>query len=308
MATIYLYKFNNYYNRTLKRSESIEGYGEYLYIETGTNLNFSPSDGVETEHVVGRQNNPYYGDCDYLIYSEDNINITSRWFILKQVRVVKGQYRAALRRDVIADNYDKVINSTMFIEKATLPEDSPLIFNSENMSVNQIKKSETLLKDTTKCAWICGYVGRDYGGGEVEFSAETIADDTVDDLNNWYYGKYIGKWVNGFNRDGSGCMIPEIFFHAQENIVGGRGEENIKRIEYNGSWSERIDNSGTPSIKYRNIPGISGTLNNMFDSFTYKSYYPKYLMNNMEEDSSYESWTLEDYYNIERCEGKIQGD
>ena len=305
MATIYLYKFNNYYNRTLKRSESIEGYGEYLYIETGTNLNFSPSDGVDTEHIVGRQNNPYYGDCDYLIYSEDNINITSRWFILKQVRVVKGQYRAALRRDVIADNYDKVINSAMFIEKATLPEDSPLIFNSENMSVNQIKKSETLLKDTTKCAWICGYVGRDYGGGEVEFSAETIADDTVDDLNNWYYGKYIGKWVNGFNRDGSGCMIPEIYFYAKEYVIGGRGEENIKRIEYNGSWSDRIDNSGTPSIKYKNIPGISGTLNNMFDSFTYKSYYPKYLMNNMDEYSSYESWTLEDYYNIERCEGKI---
>lgn len=45
----------------------------------------------------------------------------------------------------------------MFIEKATLLSDNPLIFNKEDIQVNQIKTSETQLRDETGCAWIVGY-------------------------------------------------------------------------------------------------------------------------------------------------------
>ena len=69
----------------------------------------------------------------------------------------------------------------MFIEKATLDPDNPLIFNSENMSYNQIKQSETLLKDGTECAWIVGYMARNDGEGNI-----THISGTVTAMNNQY--------------------------------------------------------------------------------------------------------------------------
>ena len=61
MATIYGYKFNNYYNRKLKKHDNIEDYGSYNFIETSTYLNFNPNDGVTTRglNVFGRSGNPY---------------------------------------------------------------------------------------------------------------------------------------------------------------------------------------------------------------------------------------------------------
>ena len=69
----------------------------------------------------------------------------------------------------------------MFIEKATLDPDNPLIFNSENMSYNQIKQSETLLKDGTECAWIVGYMARNDGEGNI-----THISGNVTTMNNQY--------------------------------------------------------------------------------------------------------------------------
>ena len=63
----------------------------------------------------------------------------------------------------------------MFIEKATLDPDNPLIFNSENMSYNQIKQSETLLKDGTECAWIVGYMARNDGEGNITHISGNVA-------------------------------------------------------------------------------------------------------------------------------------
>ena len=104
MPSIYIYKYNNYYNRQVKYESSISNYGTALYIET--NVNFNPNDEVNTQQLVGRLNNWYTGDGDYFIYSEDDTNITSRWFILDATRVRQGQYLVELRRDVVVDNYN----------------------------------------------------------------------------------------------------------------------------------------------------------------------------------------------------------
>lgn len=198
MATVYLYKFNNYYNRQVKKYDTLAEYGSYYYMETGTNANFNPNDGVNTMHVFGRQSNPYEGECDYLIYCKDNVNITSRWFIIEQTRKLVGQYELTLHRDVIVDNYNEVVSSPAFIEKATLRDDDILIYNKESIAVNQIKTSETLLKDTTDCAWICGYIPRSYAGGALNFSAANAADIILpdgDDITDWQYYQYIGDDV-----------------------------------------------------------------------------------------------------------------
>ena len=159
MAPLYAFKnFNNYYDRKLKKYENLQDYPEPAFMETDTYCNFNPNDGINTSIVFGRPGfNNYPGDCDYLIYSADNINITSRWFIIEQQRKLVDQYQVTLHRDILADNWDKILNSDCFIEKAILPDSNPLVYNQEDMSVNQIKTSETLLKDATNCPWIVAY-------------------------------------------------------------------------------------------------------------------------------------------------------
>ena len=158
MPSVFIYKYNNYNNRQLKKENTLTDYGNYVYAETGSSVNFNPSDNVSTYFNCGRQNNPYYADGDYLIYSNDNTSITSRWFITEQTRIREGQWRVSLRRDVVAEHWNEIIGSPMFIEKATLPDTSPFIYNSENMTVNQIKQGpDYLIKDETAMPWICGY-------------------------------------------------------------------------------------------------------------------------------------------------------
>jgi len=41
-----------------------------------------------------------------------------------------------LRRDVVVDNYNDIIEAPMFIEKGYVQDSNPLIFNNENMGYN----------------------------------------------------------------------------------------------------------------------------------------------------------------------------
>ena len=203
MATLYLYSYNNYYNRRLKKEADISGYGTPIYLETGDNLNFNPNDGVNTQFVAGRYGNPYNAKADYAIYSEDNTTITSRWFIIEQTRNLKGQYNLTLRRDLLADFKDNVYNADAFIEKATLTENNPLIFNDEAMTVNQIKTSETLLKDETGCPWIVGYYSTnadDTTGTimEVNLQEQIHYDENIPGtFADWGYSKYTSEDMIG---------------------------------------------------------------------------------------------------------------
>lgn len=245
--TLYLMHFNNYYNRQVKFYDSIDKYPGYLYIESGSNLNFNPNDGVNTTFVAGRAGNPYYGHADYCIITEPHPTISgievivSRWFIIEQKRNLKGQYTLQLRRDVLVDYYNQIMNADTYIEKATLREDNPLIYNSENISVNRIKTEETLLKDYTGIAWIVGYLDRKYEGGAITINANSIADETVNGISNWSYYSYtttpIRKimgasiefdvksysdnhyWTYYYNKYGAGWGRKEITYSQAQNPV-----------------------------------------------------------------------------------------
>ena len=156
---LYLLKFNNYYNRIVKKFDTLAEYlvTPYYNNDVVENVNFNPNDGVDTEQIINSN-----GKFDYCILS-DGITIESRWFIIECKRERNGQYRLTLRRDLVADNYNSIINAPTFIEKATVSNSDPAIFNNENMGFNQIKTSETLLKDETGCAWIVGYYARSDG-------------------------------------------------------------------------------------------------------------------------------------------------
>ena len=146
MAYIYICNYNNYFNRRVKKIDTFGGYSNFaIYTESGNDVNFNPGDGVVTQSTAGRQSNSYSGIGDYLVFSMDGETVQSRWFIIDATRTRNGQYNLNLKRDVVADNLDVVINSPMFIEKATVGSDSPFIYNKENFTCNQIKQDEKLL-------------------------------------------------------------------------------------------------------------------------------------------------------------------
>ena len=188
---LYLLKFNNYYNRIVKKFNTLSEYlvTPYYNNDVVENVNFNPNDGVDTTQIVNSN-----GKFDYCILS-DGITIESRWFILESKRQRNGQYLLTLRRDLIVDNYNSIINAPTFIEKATVSNSDPAIFNNEEMGFNQIKTSETLLKDETGCAWIVGYYARSEADSIVTMSGTTVRNFPVDielpsTIEDWDYYKY----------------------------------------------------------------------------------------------------------------------
>ena len=201
MSTIYLLKYNNYYNRIVKKEDTLGAYltQDYL-LDTFENINFVPADGVDTTLVVKHVGpNP-----DYLIVADGN-DIESRWFVVESDIIRGGQYRLTLHRDVIVDSYDLVVNAPCFIEKATLSNDDPFIFNSENMTFNQIKQSETLLKDETQSAWVVGYIPKDAFPDGATVTGDAILDDSADitvaGIENWEYYQYQNTDFNALITD-----------------------------------------------------------------------------------------------------------
>ena len=154
--TLYLLSYNSYYNRQIKIEDNLQDYAQYLAVLAPiSNINFNPNDEVNTQQVINMSDS---ATPDYLLVVDTATNtLLSRWFIIDKTRTVSGQWNLTLRRDLLADYYNDILNADTFIEKATLAYDDPLVFNSENMGVNQIKTREELLTDKTGCSWIVGY-------------------------------------------------------------------------------------------------------------------------------------------------------
>lgn len=164
--TIYVLSgFNNYYNRVIKKFDTLNEYEPY-FMHTQENFNFVPNDNVNTQVVLGSNVNLYDGTGDYLLVVNDLNEITSRWFIIESVRDRAGQYTLTLHRDLVADHYNELLDTPMYIEKATLSDSDPFIFNNENLSFNQIKSGEYQIKDESDCAWLIGYLSRSTEGTE----------------------------------------------------------------------------------------------------------------------------------------------
>lgn len=173
MIIYFLKNYNNYYNRIIKRESTLADYitavGSNGYTKRGTSaivaggygpVNFNINDGITADvtynYIDGQDWEPDYVLC----VNDADDTILYRFFVMEAVRTRKYQYRLTLRRDIVADNYDNVINAPMYIEKATIPStNDPFIFNKEGNTYNQIKdQNELLLKDDTKSAWYVGYV------------------------------------------------------------------------------------------------------------------------------------------------------
>ena len=216
MNILYLRGFNNYHKRTIIKYSTLEDYqNNSTSFLNYSGINFNPNDGIVTELVVGgeqqKEDNQILmfediGSPDYCVCYEstgsNEVVIKSRWFILESVRIRAGQYRLALKRDVIADHMDFVLNSQCFIKKGQLENiKSPFLFNRENLTYNQIKKKEIPLYDSTQSAWIVGYVAKNYNGNngtDVTVSGSINNTDAIDgiDMDDTPWGNLISSIQN----------------------------------------------------------------------------------------------------------------
>lgn len=260
-------KYNNYYNRLLKIETD---YTKYEAVRTGTknveNYNFNPNDGITAEAVIN-QADEEITKANYLVVlketTENNITtktIDSRWYVLECKRNRLGQYTLSLYRDTLGDYFNDIIDAPMFIEKSgRLNINDPAIYNNEDMSFNQIKTSETLLKDETGCAWVVGYIPRDFKTDNeitIDYPLRGSADITVNKLSDWEY-------YNEINKQQSGILINAVYgiYTKYNNTMIAAGlnydgslysfkgpYENIKEITYPGLLDNGLQfNPPTPS-------------------------------------------------------------
>lgn len=187
LFNVILLKFNNYLNKKVKFYNDLSSYPLTYdsYVETGVNFKFA--DGIRTNLIVGKQNNPLKKcDYDYLLLINEDRTINSRWFIIEADYKLTGQFNLSLKRDTVADFFDSVKESKALIRKATIKNpNNPLIFNREGIEFNQIKKKEILLKDETNSNWLIGYLAKDYQGTGDEFITSIDFDDVSPDLTDY---------------------------------------------------------------------------------------------------------------------------
>lgn len=225
--------YNNYYNRIIKKEDTI---AEYDTVAANSqefyDIQFNPNDGVMTEQIVNWRNNNW--TPDYLVVYDDmeqpDVAIKSRWFVIEWVRTRGGQYKAILHRDVIADNYETVIQSPMFIEKATVPSESDVaIYNTEDMQTNQIKSDEYLMKDETQSAWLVAYFAKNinFGTGQgqlnphINIPAPGVDAIHTNTLESWDFNQYrtnYYKVIKDFRVEMKCSLFPSLYVNATGTI------------------------------------------------------------------------------------------
>ena len=229
MNILLLKGYNNYFNRILKREASIADYkaavasgNDLNYLEL-TSVNFNPNDGITTSLTVGKGDLVWDGGTDTIRegkYAPDyaivyDTDIHSRWFVIECERTRNGQYKVALKRDVLADFYENLMTSPCFIEKGMVSDvNSPLLLNSEGMRFNQIKQNEQFIKDNTKCAWLVGYVKKNIDANDLQnvnpinYTAPSASSDIPDaeDFSWESCIQYIDTTGTPVNNNPKGCF------------------------------------------------------------------------------------------------------
>lgn len=246
--TLYVLNYNNYYNRIVKKYNTVQEYLDNVeVIYTLEDTNFNPNDNVNTTHTFGwsLSTDNYEGDGNYLLIVDKEENIVSRWFILDSVRDTGGQWTCSLHRDVIADNYETVINAPCFIEKGLLNAGSNFIFNNENMSYNQIKTAEYPLMDSTQTPWIVGYTARNTADTTINYEISGNFDYSSISLEDFEGYKYQEDSVNSPKR-----YIGSLKYVVNYDEVWSEEGNKVRIYGQNGDYLYSDDNLITTGTSF----------------------------------------------------------
>ena len=281
--TLYLLNFKNYYNRQAMKYDTLQDYLDNTSVlDIAYNYDFNPNDGIWSTVIV----NSNYGNADYLLVTEDD-EIVSRWYVLESTRKRLAQYELKMLRDVIADTYETVISAPTFIEKATVKYGSPLLFNSEDLTFNQIKTSELQIRDNSLCPWIVGYITSD---------TEAISIDAA--TNDKYYTEY--------------AQLEDIPFYDAIQARTFKGNSTIKNLSveysyYLGSFSSKIS-----KVSFNSTGNIGIQNSTIFGSpVRYEELYSAISLTNTQDEAAKKTGDeLSAYYknNITNFDAAITND
>lgn len=206
-SSLYLFKYNNYLNKILKRSETLQGYGTPLV--TLRDTNFNPNDYISTTHIFNTWVMDQRVLPDYCVVCDASDNILSRWFVIDVKRTRGGQWNVSLLADLAADYKEELMSATCFIEKGYTTS-SPFVFNNENMGFNQILSDLIPLENKLKTPWLVLYLARyknaSEGNDNIEFNSfsgkviDTPPDETdyvLSSLSQYKYYDYSLGRPNG---------------------------------------------------------------------------------------------------------------
>lgn len=219
MYYLIIEKFNNYNNRFLKRFDTVQEYVDYctdnslVYsLNTSKDTNFNKRDNIHASHVFNENLDPSY----LIWFDKTSGDIVSRWFVIHYTHLSGSQFMAELKRDLLADNKEEILESPCYIEKGYVDATDPAIFNKEDILLNQIKTSETLLRDDSKTAWIVGYIAQDHQAlNSKSFTINPEVDLTIaGDFEDWQYA----SWCDGSEHSNIDINSPNRVEFAIENV------------------------------------------------------------------------------------------
>lgn len=320
--TLYLLNYNNYYNRLIKKEDTLQAYSPYVVAEL-TATNFNPNDHIDTNHIVNIDDNL---SPDYAIILNEFGEIVSRWFIMESIRIRGNQYNLSLHRDVVSDYYNIIMTSPCYVEKGYVGNGDPLIYNNENVSFNQIKKAEYILKNNLGTPWLVAYLSRfhtevdpetnqnidKYNRYEGNFYEETdLAPDYIlNSLNEYRYYPYSLGEASAY------AYTDEISFtldyQTEAQVAEGLSQFNrwgISKDSYVNSIAytpNRIYPRWTSAVR-KPIFASSDTRNEVFNEL-YTEYLTYGVVNSrtgLVENSYTHLGTFEDYLKIAQEANKI---
>lgn len=188
---IRLLDYNNYYNRIIKAEQlalfpfDTDGYSTFEVAQID-NVNFELNDGVETRLKLRWTPTVVNQLPNYLIAyvptnrEADDYDVT-RWFIIEQRKLSGGMYQLELRRDLVADYWDKLVDAPMYIEKGVASMTDPARFNKEGVSLNQIKTAQRRIFDRLGVPWVLLYMPKNALPEAVTISAQyNINESSLD--------------------------------------------------------------------------------------------------------------------------------
>lgn len=271
---LYLLQYNNFYNRILKRHETAAEYLPYLCqsvvsLNPVNATNFIPNDGVITEQIINWDgDNP-----DYLLAVEENGIINSRWFVIESVRTRAGQFKLSLYRDVLADFWDNITSAPIFAEKGYCSITDNFIFNDEQLTVNQIKKRETQLKDKTGCAWVVGYCSTPKGETaptQITYGVSTdIYDYYTPTLADWDFNQFVStgsatvKFVKNLNfvfkLSGGSVSETGVSYYLYDLQFNKNGKIGFTQGTHMGSNYVKVSGKSKAEKIYEGITSTNGT-------------------------------------------------
>jgi len=279
MKSLLLLQYNNYYNRIIKKEASVEAYCTDRLYRIISGVNFNPNDEVLTEQIINWSESWTPDYC--IVLNEDN-SINSRWFITKDERTRGKQYKLSLKRDTIVDYYDNLKDAPLFVQKGIIKDQSsPLVYNSENVIVNQIKSEELELKDKTGVPWLVAYVAKNRIGtesfrGNVNRNIEqegVISLGTT--LNNWKFFSYVDNVVP-FIHATAITLVDKVKIGSNYKIYYIGSGDNVIRTWQNPSTTGLELSEEIPVLDffayYRDVTTWR-TINNTINSYLgYQSY------------------------------------